>query len=221
MMADKFMWKLWKNWCDPVLRFKDITKDYRQRNGTIMFPSSHNIDRQNVLYAKQILKKLLPSGNRVLIVLKPEPGVVNHLCETFKRFRNQIEFRFTITTLNSILRLVFEPQASRINERIRSVRIALEWGYATSVSIEPFLDDSPIPLIERLLSIGLPPEKMWIGPMNHLTILGKKSAIIRQYLDYLQTIYSPYNLKAIYRHIGGRGWNINYKDGFYRQMRKH
>lgn len=218
-MANRFNRKKWDDWTNIEFREKDIDKQYRKRNGTIMFPSSHNIDESNYTLASCILAKLLTSRNKVLIVMKPELKVIKKLCKDFILFRSQIELRFTITTHEDSKREIFEPFASSISERYHCIEIAHHnFDYHVSISIEPFLDFDPVVLINELLWEGIKPKDIWLGPMNHLKKLSNLSNLINEHLDRLQLNYKPYRLRGIKSRLEERNLNINYKDGFLNQM---
>jgi len=219
MMANKFGWKSWEDWCNPTIRKRDVQKNYRKRNGRIMFPSSHNIDLWNVHEGIKVLNKLIKADNEVLVVIKPSYSVVERICRLVHD-KNKIKFRFTITS-NSVDKLsLFEMNAPGVMDRFNSMHCALRNRVKTSISIEPFLDSDPTILIEELLDdgYGVNPEDIWIGPMNHLSQLAKLSPIIATQQKYLRRIYRPKNLEFIKAVAIEEGWKINFKDGFLKQM---
>lgn len=221
MMANKFGWKQWEDWCNPIIREKDVQKTYRKRNGRIMFPSSHNLDLWNIHEGIKVLNKLVDADNEVLIVLKPFNSVVERLCRLVHD-KSKIEFRFTITS-NSVDKLsLFEMNAPGVMDRFNAMHCALRNSVKTSISIEPFLDRDPTELIYELLDdgYGVNSEDIWIGPMNHLSRLVKLSPIIATHQKYFRSIYRPKNLKFIKAVIIEEGWKINFKDGFLNQMRR-
>jgi len=220
LMADKFGWKKWADWSNPVIRRKDVCKAYRKRKGRIMFPSSHNLDLWNIHEGIKVLKKLTDAGNQVLVVCKPQRIVVDRIIRLIPK-TDKIEFRFTITTNSPDQLNTFEPQAPSFMDRWNSIYRAHQAGIKTSVSIEPFLDSDPVDLIIELIEErGVEPQNIWLGPMNHLNQLTKLSEPIRKNLDWLKRIYSPNHLKHIYNQILLEKLKINYKDGFLKQMNK-
>ena len=128
-----------EDWSTETVNLKKIPKGYRLREGVLMFPSSHDITPYYLPYALDTLKKLLAPGNRVLIVSKPHIDCIKTLCDELKEYKNQIVFRFTIGTLDSAVSRFWEPGAPEPAERIESLKLAFESGFATSVSMEPML----------------------------------------------------------------------------------
>ncbi len=143
---------------EKVMKIK-IRKTYRKG---IMFPSSHDIfpDTVKTCYKYLVDNILESSNNNLLIVSKPNFESINYLCNGLMPYQYRIEFRFTITTRFDYIRETYEPQAPSIEERILCLKYALMKGYKTSVSIEPFLDQDPFPLILKLEPYS---SSIWIG----------------------------------------------------------
>lgn len=147
------------------LNYKNINKQYRKRNGRIMFPTSHDIYLENIKESIIVLSHLIKTGNKILITTKPVPEVIENICYEFDEFRDLIQFRFTITSrCNSSLKL-WEPNAPAYLERTRSLVYAYSMGFKTSVSIEPYLDEYIIDLIKDIEPYIT--ESIWIGVMNY------------------------------------------------------
>ena len=137
----------------------------------IMFPTSHDIFIKEPYFTTytKMLKKLVTPGNSVLIVSKPNPKVIETICENFKKYKEKLGFRFTIGSVDSKLLRVFEPNAPSFEDRLKALKIAKDYGFNTSISVEPLLDDDPEGLINKLsphlssvdykLDIGT----IWIG----------------------------------------------------------
>ena len=114
-----------------------------------------------------VLKKLVESGNQVVVVLKPHLEIVQRLCGELKQFREKILFRFTITATDDKILSFWEPNAPPCKERKASLKWAFEAGFKTSVSVEPMLDSEKIDdLVKALLPYVN--DAIWIGKMNHL-----------------------------------------------------
>lgn len=222
LMANKFGWKLWDDWTNPRIRFKDINRRYKKRNGRVMFPSSHNIDPCNYIHAVNTIHRLADAGNEILVVMKPRAEVIKEMCMCLGNNLKFVEFRFTITTLSSDLQQVFEPNAPSINTRFIAIQEALLYisPNRLSVSIEPFLDRNPLDLINELMVYGVYDNKIWLGPMNHISQLCKLSPVVKRLIGYLRDIYDYRNLQHIYDRIKDLQLNIQFKDGFLNQMNR-
>jgi DNA repair photolyase len=165
-MAIRFNRKTPENWEIEVVRSKDVEKKYSKYDGRVMFPSSHDITPDHLRDALIVLKKLLEAGNEVLIVTKPHLICIDTLCKTFKKFRRQILFRFTIgSSVSSVLKF-WEPNAPSFEERLDCLKKAHKLGFETSVSCEPMLDSK----VDKLIDVIIPfvSNSIWIGKANFL-----------------------------------------------------
>ena len=154
-----------EEWKHEKIRQKDVDKAYKYRERTTMFPSSHDITPTNFDACFTVLKKLLESGNQVIVVLKPHLEIVQRLCKELKQYREKILFRFTITATDDKILSFWEPNAPPYEERKASLKWAFDAGFKTSVSVEPMLDSSRI---DELVKDLLPyvNDAIWIGKMN-------------------------------------------------------
>ena len=166
-------------WSKMVINQKAVEKKYTRRHGTVMFPSTHDITSEILESCVFVLKKLLEAGNAVLITTKPELRCVQEMCHTFKAYKKQILFRFTIGSINNKILKFWEPNAPLFEERFESLKFASSLAYATSVSIEPFLDYNPIPLVEKIYPFVS--DTIWIGKMNYIKAKGIKPNNINYY----------------------------------------
>lgn len=168
MMAKRFGRATEKTWKKMKLRNDVVNKNFRKFNGRVMFPSSHDIiDIPEVKDACFIvIRKLLEAGNEVLITTKPRLSITKSIIKQFKSYKSQMQFRFTITSINDELLSFWEPKAPPFKERIKSLRYAFKEGFKTSVSIEPFLDYEPPKLVNTLAPYIT--ESIWLGPMNYI-----------------------------------------------------
>ncbi len=157
-----------EDWKNPVIQTNKVNKGYRKREGTIMFPTTHDITKDNLPGCIAVLRKMLDAGNRVLIVSKPDPECIRELCRELEEFRDQILFRFTIGSADSGVLGFWEPGAPCFEDRIAALRTAYELGFATSVSCEPMLDNQ----IENVVDAVLPyaTDAVWIGLPNQLGV---------------------------------------------------
>lgn len=182
-----------------------------------MFPSSHDIpdDPKIVSTCIEILKRILIPGNEVLITTKAAPNVIKRLCQELKEFRFQIQFRFTITSMNNHLLQFWEPNAPKFNDRLESLIHAKKQGYKTSVSVEPFLDHDPISLISQIYQFVT--ESIWIGPMSQIKA---KDLTEEEKIFYkkIRENYEKSNLISIAKGLRKLD-KIRFKDGFKNKLK--
>jgi DNA repair photolyase len=153
-------------WNREVLNQKALSKTFRTRKGTIMYPSSHDITPQHLRENIMHLGKILAAGNQVLIVSKPHLDCVRSMCNTFNPFKENILFRFTIGSADSNVLKFWEPHAPDFDERLASLKYAFNAGYQTSISCEPMLDNRVDQIIEKVLPYVT--ETIWLGKPNKL-----------------------------------------------------
>ncbi len=156
--ADK--WKLEK------VRVKDLIKKFKKIEGNIMFPSAHDIHPEHLTENINFLNNLLSAGNNVLIVTKPHLECIKTICDTFKNYKNNILFRFTIGSANSETLKFWEPGAPDFTERFEALKYAYNNGYQTSLSCEPMLDNNIDKLIK--LTSAFITDSIWLGKANFL-----------------------------------------------------
>jgi len=92
-----------ETWKNMRVNLKKVEKDYGKKSGRVMFPSSHDIiDDSEILDACfTVLSNLLDNGNEVLVTSKPRLNVIRQIISKFENFQENIQFRFTITSINS------------------------------------------------------------------------------------------------------------------------
>jgi DNA repair photolyase len=154
------------DWTTPRLRKKAITKGYRKRAGTFMFPTTHDITETNLEHCLAVLKELLAAGNDVLVVSKPHLSCIEALCKELDRYKGQILYRFTIGSADDAVLSFWEPHAPSYRERIDSLRWAHDHGFKTSVSCEPMLDGN----IQKVIDDARPyvTDAIWLGRVNKI-----------------------------------------------------
>ena len=193
-MAIRFKRKTEETWRIMILNQKSIDKGYNKRNGRVMFPTSHDITSESLENCIKVLRKLLIARNSVLITTKPQLECVKKICNEFRKYQSLIQFRFTITSnYNDILRF-WEPNAPSFEERLASLKYAYNYGFKTSISIEPFLDKDPYILVENLVPYVT--ESIWIGKMNYV-ISKNIEEKEEKYYNFIQKINSKENLLKI------------------------
>jgi DNA repair photolyase len=158
-------------WLVPVLNEAEVNKGRGKRDGTIMFPTAHDITPALLRPSIEVLRKLCDAGNNVLVVSKPHPKCIMRLCQELAAHNHagtdRILFRFTIGALDDEVLSYWEPHAPSFNERIDAIAEAWNHDFRTSVSIEPMLDAGHI---EELVSVvqSYVSDSIWIGRMNHV-----------------------------------------------------
>jgi len=107
MMAKRFGRSMDHTWKNMTIRKEVLNKNFKRRPGRVMFPSTH--DMFDISPFKEacfiVLKKLLESGNDVLITTKPRLTIIQEIDRQFSHCKEQIQFRFTITSSNDKLLL--------------------------------------------------------------------------------------------------------------------
>jgi len=165
-MAIRFGRKTAQNWKEQIIVNERLKKDFAKNQGTIMFPSSHDIHPDVLNESICFLNRILSKGNRVLIVTKPHLECVKEICNRFDYHKNKIMFRFTIGSVDSKVLKFWEPGAPDFEERYKSLIYAYHHGFQTSVSCEPMLDDKVIELVKKLSPYVS--DYLWIGKANYL-----------------------------------------------------
>jgi len=146
-------------------------KGYGKREGTVMFPTSHDITPGNIEHCERVAADLLAALNRVLIVSKPDPAVIQRLCKRMSDVsadaRARVLFRFTIGAMDNEVLKFWEPNAPSYEERLYSLMWCFKHGWQTSVSMEPLLEvdwDAVVWQVEALRPYAT--DAIWIGKMN-------------------------------------------------------
>ena len=89
----------------------------------------------------------------------------------------------------------WEPGAPNFEDRYTSLKSAFFMGFKTSISIEPFLDYNPIPLVEKIRPFVT--ESIWIGKMNYIARNGV-TLLDRPYYDSIRQNYHLKHILEIY-----------------------
>lgn len=180
-----------KEWANMKLNEKAFKKNYRLRKGCIMFPSSHDITPESAQKCSIVLQKLLKAGNRVLITTKPDYEIIKKLCFALLAYKGQVQFRFTITSINNDTLKLYEPNAPDFDSRYNSLRHCYLLNFRTSVSIEPFLDKDPINLIMKMHPYVN--KTIWIGIMSGCNYQHHNKYNLRDVINKINRL--PENIK--------------------------
>ena len=203
-------------WENMTIRQEVVRKNYKKRPGRVMFPSTHDIF--NISPFKEacfaVLRKLLESGNDLLITTKPRLGVIQEISHRFGNYKDQMEFRFTITSNNDRLLEFWEPNAPKFQERLAALKYAFRKRFKTSVSVEPFLDYDPKELVEEIIPFIT--ESIWIGRMNYIARknLSKEE---EPYYNEIRNNYETSHLRDMYNKLNGH-YKIRFKDSISIQL---
>jgi hypothetical protein len=160
-------------WRDEEPIQKAVEKKYGKRDGTVMFPTQHDITEGNIDYTLPVFRKLVEARNKVLLVSKPRPHLIQKLCESLHGlsfpYKDNVLFRFTIGSMDPLILNTWEPNAPPFAERLYSLMWCFKNGWQTSVSMEPMLDERH-PAVSRLVQTLSPyvTDAIWLGKANHL-----------------------------------------------------
>ena len=120
-MAIRFKRKTPENWKEEEINWEAYNKNIKQREGFIMFPSTHDITPKHLDLAIDFLKRLLGNGNKVLIVSKPSFECIKWICDSFVDYKDHILFRFTIGSTDNKTLKFWEPNAPDYSERKKAL----------------------------------------------------------------------------------------------------
>jgi hypothetical protein len=151
---------------------------FEKVDGTVMFPSTHDITPLTMETYLKAAENILRSGNRLLIVSKPSMQCIPTLCEQLMPYRDEINFRFTIGTMDDRTARLLEPYAPLPDERISCLRYAYESGYKTSVSSEPLLGG--LQTAQAIYASTEPyiTDTIWFGKVNKPPIANQSKDIV-------------------------------------------
>lgn len=201
------------DWPKMKVNQAKVDKQYRKRDGVIMFPSSHDITPSILDDYCIVLRKLLEAGNQVLVITKPHLECIREICDSFQDYKKQILFRFTIGTQWIDVSEFWEPNAPTYSERIHCLGTAYKIGFATSVSCEPFLDDDTVDLYNYCLPYIT--DSFWIGKLNsfnqRVNLDGVTGEQIKKFVNPLKEIQSDEYVMEMYNRLDGLPF-IRWKD---------
>ena len=186
--------KSFDEWRNPVLSRKVYNNSFKKRKGRGMFPTTHDITPYTYAYCITMLQGLLRVGNEILITTKPNFHLIKMLCKAIKPYKKQVQFRFTITSMDDKKLEYWEENAPNYKSRKDSLIHAFGEGFKTSVSIEPYLDATPMYLINDIYLYCT--ESIWIGIMNPKYNYGLRSThiynevYVRAMIEDLVEVYS-------------------------------
>jgi hypothetical protein len=189
------------HWTDEIIDKKEVNMKRIKLNGTVMFPTTHDITPKGLEACVKTLWNLLSVGNSVLIVSKPHIACIERVCKEFKKFKKQILFRFTIGAFDNALLAYWEPHAPAFGERFDSLQYAFNKGFQTSVSCEPMLDsDNMVKLFYFLWPYIT--DSIWIGSMNKIAKRVKiKTVRDKKQVSLIESGQTLKKIQAIYKKL--------------------
>jgi len=200
--AIRFKKKTKENWEIEEINQKNVDKNYGKRNGTVMFPSIHDIRPNTLEPCMTVLHKILKVGNNVLIVSKPHYECINRMVNEFEDYKDQILFRFTIGANDDTILKLWELGAPDYKERVSALKYAYDNEYKTSVSCEPILVsmNATKKLIADLENYVT--DSIWIGVMNkwktRLKQNGVEKTAVAHATDLMTVHWTSENIKKFY-----------------------
>lgn len=195
-------------WTNPTINPDKVNKRYalrKKQDGSpkrAMFPTSHDITEANQAECIVVAKKLLESGNRLLLVSKPRLGVVKTLCEVLDMYKANIVFRFSIGSSDDRILKFWEPGAPSYAERVEALQWAHGHGFQTSVSCEPMLDNNVEKVVNDVRVFTT--DSIWIGKPNRLKICLRRNCTKAEYpeairkADELTIMHSEERIRSLY-----------------------
>ena len=152
------------------LKKRPFTGFDRKYDGTVMFPTTHDLHPDFLPEILEGIRRLLAADNTILLVSKPHLSVIKAICEEFHSVQtDQIKFRFTIGAMNDKILSYWEPGAPTYAERLASLKHAYDEGFYTSVSCEPMLDSPHVHILFYNLEPFVSADGViWIGKMNEV-----------------------------------------------------
>jgi DNA repair photolyase len=149
------------------VREKDLKKPAVPVDGTVMFPTTHDITPCFLDACMTMIHKQLEVGNRLLLVSKPHKECITRICTECAESKSRIMFRFTIGSTDDAILKRWEPGAPDFAERFDCLKHAFKQGFETSISCEPMLDSDGVVQLFNTLKPYIT-HSFWIGKMNHI-----------------------------------------------------
>jgi len=165
--VDRFEKMSSEEWETKRIRPHDVKKKHKKYDGTVMFPTTHDICPSILDECLEVLDNLFKSGNDVLIVSKPHLDCIKAICDRFAGYKDKLLFRFTIGAFDNEILKYWEPGAPTFEERFACLKFAHDMGFKTSISTEPMLDAANVVNLFYKLAPYIN-DAMWIGKMNKI-----------------------------------------------------
>jgi hypothetical protein len=195
----------------------------RKYEGTVMFPTQHDITAGNAVACRATLAGLLRAGNRVLVVSKAGehvPLLLQEARQLARRSAGTLELRVTLTAFRGETAAFWEPGAPTPSERAGALWAAHRLGIPTSVAIEPLLEpDLATLLVSLAVGAGVQGE-IWIGAANHLrarTAWCRGRPGLDAEIERIEAGQTAGRMREIYQQLKGNP-QIRWKDSYQRAL---
>lgn len=202
-----------EQWPEPVISSAKVNKRYGNRKSIVMFPSAHDLTPLNIEQCVIVIEKLLAADNHLLIVSKPHLSCITQICDTFREYKEQIVFRFTIGSMCDDALKFWEPNATTFNERLMCLQLAFTLRYKTSVSCEPYLDNSTVRLYEALAPFIT--DTFWIGKLREFArrvdLSGVTDGQRKEFVEPLLVAQTDESVRLLYERLNNKP-HIKWKD---------
>lgn len=191
---------------------------FEKVDGTVMFPSTHDITPLTLETYLKAAENILRSGNQLLIVSKPSLQCIPTLCDQLLPYRTKINFRFTIGTMDQQTSRLLEPYAPTPEERISCLKYAYESGYKTSVSSEPLLGG--LQTAQSIYASTEPyiSDTIWFGKINRPPVNNQPKEIVDK-LVWIKTQQSDERVRWLHAVFDGQE-KVRWKDSIKKVMAK-
>lgn len=143
-----------------------MAKRHYSFDGLVMFPTRHDVTPTNIQYTLPYLRGELEAGNYVLLVTKAHMSCMQEICQTLDYYKDQLLIRVTIGSMHPTLCKFWERNSPSPQERLEALQYAQDFGFETSVSMEPMLHGVEDAVVTFRTVEPFVTEKIWIGAMN-------------------------------------------------------
>lgn len=191
-------------WTTEIVKPEAVAKNFGRRSGVIMFPTTHDVTDAYLESSIIALRKMLTAGNEVLVVTKAHLNCIEQLCSELAEFKNQLNLRFTIGSLDADVCKFWEPHAPGPDERLAALKHAHALGFATSVSSEPMLAGrlEAVRLFKTVEPYVV--DQVWFGVMNDVdrrVVEQVDDAEVRENVDKLRQLQSVEQVLRLYAEL--------------------
>lgn len=192
--------ELWGITSAPLKTKKSIPKT---RSLTFMAPTTHDIFPNNVEEYIGRIEEILKKGHRVLMTSKARMFCIKKVCDYFDDIPDlmpSLEIRVSISSTDNNTLRYWEPNAPTYEERISALKYAYHRGFKTSISLEPYTDETLHSVISENKEFTT--EGIWIGKMNNpklrLKLNGEYDGDRVGAVNKILELQSDQNIIAIY-----------------------
>lgn len=219
--AARFKLRPREDWGMEELTKRAFITSYPRVDGVVMFPSSHDNTESNLEAYLRVAKLILGAGNRLLIVSKPHYGCISRIVSELDDHKQQIMFRFTITTTDEAVAAFWEPGAPSPTDRIASLRLAHAAGYRTSVSAEPLLGgvETAVAVMDAVRPYLT--DSVWVGRLNRAHQRADMSdPAIAAEVARVEALQDDAAILALYQRLNGEPF-VRWKDSVATVLKAH